>query len=364
MNEIDEPLKLVASLKPAMLEQLAEEGYARRRDEDLARALAAGPGPASAAGRRSPRPGHRRGWRFGVLSAAAAATAAGLVAGVVVVVAAPGGHQGTVGARHGTAGASSAIRLTAAQHELYRLSAAAAKTPQLTGRYVELTETQNTPAAIYPKDLKYIKAMLSKKLPARVRAYFLQLLKAYGKPVPMVAIDRTSVIDSRTGDTWTYQKGKDVASELPVSRHGSPTAAQFASWPTDPVKLRDLLISQGRQLMAQHEEIPGETQDDLVFQQATNWLWNPLISPALRAAFYKVLAATPGVVVKTNTKDSTGRPATEISRYDSVAKEESATFENPATGAVLESLFSDAGSDVYLSTTSHATLPANPYGGS
>ena len=39
-----------------------------------------------------------------------------------------------------------------------------------------------------------------------------------------------------------------------------------------------------------------------------------------------------------------------------------ATFENPGTGAVLESLSSDAGSSLYQSITSYASLPANPYG--
>ena len=55
-----------------------------------------------------------------------------------------------------------------------------------------------------------------------------------------------------------------------------------------------------------------ETADDLVFQEATTWLWNPLLSPALRSAMYKVLAATPGVTVKTGITDKTGRPAIEM----------------------------------------------------
>jgi hypothetical protein len=178
-----------------------------------------------------------------------------------------------------------------------------------------------------------------------------------------VTTDRTSVIDSLTGDTWTYQHGGNVPSELPVARHGSPTRAQFAAWPTNPTALRALLLRQGKQLVARDEEVPGETPDDLVFQGATNWLWNPLLSPALRSALYKVLAATPGVVVKTGTTDRTGRPAIEISRYDSAAREDSATFENPSTGAVLESYFSDAGTDLYEAITSYATLPASPYSG-
>jgi hypothetical protein len=88
-----------------------------------------------------------------------------------------------------------------------------------------------------------------------------------------------------------------------------------------------------------------------------------LLSPALRAAMYKVLAATPGVIVKTGTTDETGRPAIEISRQDSVTGVWETTFESPGTGAVLEQDFSDAGTAVYVAVTGYATLPANPYSG-
>jgi hypothetical protein len=109
--------------------------------------------------------------------------------------------------------------------------------------------------------------------------------------------------------------------------------------------------------------VTGETPDGLVFEEATNWLWDPLLSPALRSAMYKVLAATPGVAVKTGTTDMTGRPAIEISWHDSVTGEQSTTFESPSTGAVLEQDFSDAGTDVYAAVTGYATPPANPYSG-
>jgi hypothetical protein len=75
-----------------------------------------------------------------------------------------------------------AIRLTAAQHALYKLSSAAAGTARPGGRYVILAERQDN-------------------------------------------YERTSVVDSLTGDVWTYQRGAGVPSELPVARHDSPTAA-------------------------------------------------------------------------------------------------------------------------------------------
>lgn len=253
-----------------------------------------------------------------------------------------------------------AIKLTAVQ-VLNQLSVAAANAPQPTGRYIALTEIRQGPDITYPKDFK--SELNDKKMPAFLRARLQQLVKEYGYPARLVTTDRTSVIDSLTGDTWTYQHGSNVPSELPVAAHGSPTRAEFAAWPTNPAALRALLLRQGEQSVAQGEQVQGETPDDLVFQEATNWLWNPLLSPALRAAMYKVLAATSGVAVKTGTTDKTGRSAIEISRYDSVAGEESETFESPSTGAVLEQAFSDVGTDVYAAVTGYATLPANPYSG-
>jgi hypothetical protein len=237
--------------------------------------------------------------------------AAAVVAAVIVTRVGPSAQDPT---------ALPPVKLTAVQ-VLDQLSVAAARAPQLTDRYIAFTERDQG------------------------GDYY----------------QRTSVFDSLTGDVWTYQHGGDVPSELPVATHASPTRAEFAAWPTNPARLRALLLSQAEQL----DTIKGQTPDDLVFQQATNWLWNPLLSPALRSAMYKVLAATPGVTVKTGITDETGRPAIEISRHDSVTAEEFGTFESPTTGAVLEQDFSylGIGVAVYTAATGYATLPANPYGG-
>jgi hypothetical protein len=108
------------------------------------------------------------------------------------------------------------------------------------------------------------------------------------------------------------------------------------------------------------------TDDDLVFEQATGMLWNPLVGPSLRSALYKVLANTPGVVVDPHATDGIGRTAVEISRYSSAERVDDKTYENPATGAVLETAFTypgtePEGTDIYRSLTSTNTLPANPY---
>ena len=196
---------------------------------------------------------------------------------------------------------------------------------------------------------------------------------------------KTSVIDSLTGDIWTYQQGAGIPAELPVDRHGSPTEAAFDAMPTDPAALRALLLTQAKQqeaqqiaeqnrIMAEHggkSAVPmpaNLSDDDYVFDQATDMLWNLLVGPALRSALYKVLAETPGVQVRTGARDGLGRAAVEISRYESAASVNEETFEDPGTGAVLETAFvyrgdTPEGTDLYLSVTGHRTLPPDPYGG-
>ena len=295
----------------------------------------------------------RRRTRNRVLSLAATGVAAGTAFGLVAAGTGGGAAEApaaTGGAHHATL---PTIRLTAAQRTLYHLSSVAAKASQPQGRYVVLTETQADDSRSY---------------------------------------QRTSVIDSQTGDTWTYQKGPGVPATLPVDRGGT-TQAQFASWPTDPVALRALLLKQAKQQyaaairaeQAQLKKLPKSlagkkravlrpvppTDDSFVFEQATITLWNPLPSPALRSALFKVLASTPGMSVNSHAQDSLGRPSIEVSRTDNSEGEVTSVFEDPADAGVREMLFSwpargsaaaSQSSDVFLSTTRTDTFPASPYG--
>jgi hypothetical protein len=269
---------------------------------------------------------HRRVRNTRILSIATTSVAAAAMVAAVVVTRV--GPSATGRAQHPAALPATKllpVQLTAVQ-VLDQLSVAAARAPQPADRYIALSENDLGQGS-----------------------------------------QRTTVFDGVTGDVWTYQDASGVPSTFPVTKHWSPTRAEFAAWPTNPAKLRALLISQGAQAGTDDEEgvqsevINGATTDDLVFQEATNWLWNPLLSPALRAAMYKVLAATPGVTVKTGTTDKLGRPAIEISRRDSDARY--TTFESPSTGAVLEQDFDLAGIAVYTAVTGYATPPANPYSG-
>ncbi|MFI5066566.1 MAG: hypothetical protein ACHP9Z_21680 [Streptosporangiales bacterium] len=297
----------------------------------------------------------RRHLRHRAFSVAATGAALGAAAGVALA-AAPrqAGQPGTGGAP--------AIRLTAAQRTLYKLSATAARQAPGPGRYVVMREIQDN----------YVKI---------------------------------SVIDSVTGDVWTYQHGAGVPAELPVDRHGSPTQAEFKALPTSPAALRALLIAQydqqqkaGQEAMAAQvakavkaakgalreklrerlreslRAVPVPlSDDDKVFEQASDMLWNPLVGPRLRSALLKVLAATPGVMVSTHARDDRGRPAVEISRVESKTGVVLATYEAPATVTVLEQTdtyppsysggHTSVGRDLYLSITRAGAVPPNPYAG-
>jgi hypothetical protein len=297
---------------------------------------------------------HRRLRNTRILSITTTSVAAAAVLAAVVVArvgpSAPGQAQHPA--------ALPPVKLTAMQ-VLDQLSVAAARAPEPTGRYIALTEIDLNPGASDPKSL--LSELLNPKLPPSRKEQLQQMVTQYGS-------ERTQVLDGDTGDVWVYQRvasapGASVRSEFPVVKHSSPTRAEFAAWPTNPAKLRALLVSQGGPGVGDVINGVPYTADDAVFQEAAAWLWNPLLSPALRSAMYKVLAATPGVTVKTGTTDQAGQPAIEISGYDSFAGVED-TFESPSTGAVLEQDFGDlVGPAVYTAVTGYATLPANPYGG-
>jgi hypothetical protein len=330
-------------------------------DEDVMRELMfrstadlfAAPAAAAAALRRQ----RQRRLRARVLGVTGIAAAAGLAVGTLATgVGAPGTGARPAGAA-ASAGATKAVQLTDAQRTLYGLSAAAAATPpQQAGRYVVMSE--NT------VDI------------------------ALGSGGESETVPKTSVIDTVTGGGVTYQDiTASGANEPPTVLNSpagsSPTSAQLAAMPEDPAKLRAFLLAQAKQqlTLAYADEQgqaksagkkiggagsgTGPTDDDLVFDQAANLLWEPDLSPALRAAVYKVLADTPGVTVKTGVTDSARRPAVEISRSSTWDNERVETFENPTTGATLESAWvepwGEVLEDLYLSISYTSHIPANPY---
>jgi len=313
--------------------------------------LFASPAAATAAIRRQ----RRRRMRTRVVGAAGTAAAAGVAVGVFV-----SSSPGTAPASGGGSGTKSPvapIRL-AAQQTLLSLSAAAAATPRPSGRYVVQAEDTVT-TDVYPAGTQTSGGSTLKH-----QVIFTETGK------------KTSVIDTTNGSDITYQdlsnsgKGDPFGDTPPAVLNDGPgtepTNAQLDAMPTSTEALRAALLADA----IQQDQLsfmmgPKPTDDDMIFEQAAVVLWNPNLSPDLRAALYKVLAGTPGVEVKSDATDSSGRPAVEISRFEAWSKQEVEAFEDAKTGATLESAWvgpsANYAEDLYLSVTYINTVPADPY---
>lgn len=295
--------------------------------------------------------------RARALRAVAGASLAAVVA--VAAVAAPGGTPVQVAKPPSTSATGSAV--------LYRLASASAAVPPLQGRYLVLAETDT-----------------DSRSPGQSQ--------------------RTSVIDTETGASTTYQlpapggAGPGVVhtcctSEPPVLSEGpNPTSAEawFAALPTDPAALRTQLLSIARQQAAAASAgtaasgkaapvTPALSDDDYVYEEANTLLWSPLVQPALRSALYQVLAQTPGVSINPDATDPSGRPAIAMTRTDASAGVQDGrqvhtasgansatevTFEDPATGAVLAQVWTvdhDTLTAVYQPATGSEVVPPDPY---
>lgn len=244
--------------------------------------------------------------------------------------------------------------VTHAHLVLYQLASASAAVPSLPGRYVVLAET----------DTETDEAGQSQ---------------------------RTSVIDTQTGASTTYQvpyADSDAPTDITEGPDPTSTEAWFTALPTDPTALRARLLAISKQQAAQAAEEfqqqaatlgkavpksidvqPTLTDDDYVYQEADDLLWSPLVQPALRSALYKVLAGTSGFTINPNATDPDGRPAIAMTRQYSGVASTSVTYEDPTTGAVLAQVWTsgtapnvDTITAVYQPVTSTDTVPANPYG--
>jgi hypothetical protein len=332
--------------------------------------LTADASPAPAGVRRI---GHGVPARRVVPALVASVAAAALIAGVVVEVGTrtPGDVTPTTAASTG---------MTHAHLVLYQLASASIAAPAVTGPYVVLTETDTDTDEVGSSE-------------------------------------RTTVVNTQTGASTTYQQpyvGTDAPAVLTEGPDPTSTEAWYAALPTDPVALRAKLLSiaeqqagQAAQAMQQQQQQaeattgkafpksigaqPTPTDDDYVYQEADELLWSPLVSPTLRSALYKVLAATSGFSITTGVTDPAGRPAIEMTRHYTGIPETDTTYEDPTTGAVLAQVWVSGGQNgppnspsaaqaaaqghgtatnysesetitaVYQPVTSSNTIPPNPY---
>lgn len=210
----------------------------------------------------------------------------------------------------------------------------------------------------------YRLASVSGAVPAPIGRYAVQIEQQQEQGSSYV---KASVVDSLTGDVWTYQQGPGVPAVLPRAPHLLPTEAQTNAMPTDPVALRAALVSAYDSASPADggSATPEPSDDTKAFVQAAQTLWNPLLDPPLRAALLRVIAATPGVQVAAHATDARGRAAVEVTLALPYLTE--SVYMDPTNGTVDEFSFVDtppgagaqqtSGSDVYLSLTRSDAAP-------
>lgn len=171
---------------------------------------------------------------------------------------------------------------------------------------------------------------------------------------------QTLVVDGSTGAATEYKQGGTTSTATLQSR------AQLAALPlNDPATLQTDVNS----MFATFDSDNGltGTADDLFLFNAEQVFVNPVASPSLRLAVYAALASDNGDTdVAPGVKDSTGRVGIEIFAADSSDKGKVSYIVDPATWTPLEdSVVNGTGQLVerqtFLSLTTTATMPANPY---
>jgi hypothetical protein len=238
-----------------------------------------------------------------------------------------------------------------------------------------------------PHAVLYRLASVSRAEPAPSGRYLILSETDTDSGEPGQVSKRTSVDDSQTGGSVTYQvpfADTGAPSRLDEGADPQNTAAHYASLPTDPAALRARLLSMAkrqqaqaqaffaRQAMQQGVTKPGlQTQpqisdDDFVYEEADDMLWSALVPPTLRSALYQVLAGRSGYTVDQHATDPSGRPAVAMTHTTTVGgtPEAEVTYEDPQTGAVLAQRWtvgSDTMQSVYAPVTSSDTMPSDPY---
>ena len=328
MNQIDE-MRLVTDLEPAMLNRLAEDGYALHRDRDLARGLAAGP-------RRARRPRHSSiagGRRRGALLTGGVAAIAAIAAAVAVVVQAPASRPHTPSSAAGP----SSVTTTSARAFLLASARHAADSPVGSGTYWYTKERDfgpTTAGSKEPKNAPTKPATRKKIAPPEKTAFGARL--AYSEEIWMgqdrartitnedVAISFASPADEAAWKaagapslfTAYGFSDRPVTSDYHMSFHWGVGSAQL-SW----ADLRRLTSASAldaalRRMWNREPDKAGQfgstSYSQYIFQWAGQLLTGP-VQPAIRAATYQLLAAQPGLVTVGTVTDPEGRSGAAVS---------------------------------------------------
>jgi hypothetical protein len=332
MNLREDSLKVVADLQPASLDRLAEEGYARRRADDLARLLSE-PSEPSGPGRRDRHLAVVRLTRGRVLAGAGAGLAAAAVAAALILVPSAPGHPtsgpATTPGRQGTPTAGlPAILLTAAH--------VAADRPMATGTYWYVKERDFEPTTTrYAGKLRPKAPPLTKGAP--LGAIYAETEESWtGANTSRTIVNENLVFSFATAADkarWQAAGEPKLASAAGFGQTGPTTSnysfggysynigvikvslASAGKLPTTPGKLDKLLRGEWNSLDSQQQAdavgLPNPSYGQFLFEWAEALLTGP-VTPGTKASVYELLAKQPGLAGPVQVTDPLGRAGTAI----------------------------------------------------
>lgn len=354
MNVMEDPMMVVSDLQPAGFDRLAEDAYARRRGDDLARVLGE---PAAGTrddrrltpdGRRTPAgaPGARV-LKTRVLVTAGAGLAAAAVS-AAVLIAAPTAHGHAAVAGAGGADSGPAILLTAAH--------VAAARPAATGTYWYVKERDFEPTAPRFAGKTRPKGKSSGKDPGYGASFAATEESWTGASRTRTIVNENLVFSfaSAAGQKQWQAAGSPKLGN-PSGKFGltGPVTGNYAfggysynigeikvslataaKLPTTPGKLGALLLKAWNKLSEQQRAATvgaaKPTYAQYLFQVAGALLTGP-VTPGTRAAVYGLLAKQAGLAVAAKVTDPLGRVGAAIGDGDG-----DFLIISPATAEVLD----------------------------
>jgi hypothetical protein len=310
MHQIDE-MKLVTDLEPATITTMAEDGYVRRRDRDLARIFTLTD--------HSVRLAPRRRW-VKPLTTGLTATAATAAALAVVLAQAPAPRPVTH-ARAGThpgAATPAVAAPVSARGFLLTSAVQAAHTPAVSGTYWFIRTRDYTAAEAIPKESETDSTPTKKKLLPKHRVDFGAQL-AYSEDSWM-GRDRARTITNEDVEitfatpadeaAWkaagspplmtAYGTSRQpVTSDYHMSFHWGDGSAQFTWDDLQNLRTSAQLDTALRQMWDREsdkfDQFGTTSYSEYIFEWTGQLLTAP-VQPAIRAAIYQLLAAQPGLI--------------------------------------------------------------------
>jgi hypothetical protein len=306
MRQTDE-MQLVTDLEPATLTTMAEDGYVRRRDHDLARILAIAGAPARPTTRRR---------RVTSLTAGLTATAAAAAAVAVVLAQTPAPHPGT----HPRTGKPAVAAPVAARAFLLTRAVQAAHTPAVSDTYWYIRTRDYTTTVAKPKEptIPPGSTPAKKKILPKQRDDFGARL-AYSEDSWMGRDLARTITNEDVAVTFASPAGEaawkaagspplltaygtsrqPVTSDYHMSFHWGLGSAQFTWDDLRHLRTAGQLDAALRRMWDRERDKFGQfgstSYSEYVFEWTAQLLTAP-VQPAIRGAIYQLLAAQPGII--------------------------------------------------------------------